>query len=55
MGVDNSFDMRFIAINWMLQVTNYEALDERTYSMPPETEFQKYIRSTQYGRMFVHT
>ncbi|CAO2819693.1 unnamed protein product [Amaranthus hypochondriacus] len=35
------------AISDLPAVTNYESLDERTYSMPPETEFQKYIRSTQ--------
>lgn len=33
-------------------MTNYESLDAMPYSRPPETEFQKYIRSTKYGKMF---
>lgn len=37
--------------NWIPQVTNYESLDEMPYSRPPETEFQKYIRSTKHGKM----
>ncbi|KAL2901255.1 hypothetical protein RDABS01_026337 [Bienertia sinuspersici] len=37
------------AISDLPLVTNYESLDEMAYSMPPQTEFQKYIRSTKHG------
>ncbi|KMT11400.1 hypothetical protein BVRB_5g107290 isoform A [Beta vulgaris subsp. vulgaris] len=36
------------AISDLPAVTNYESLDAMPYSRPPETEFQKYIRSTKY-------
>uniref|UniRef100_A0A803LTS4 Cytosine-specific methyltransferase n=1 Tax=Chenopodium quinoa TaxID=63459 RepID=A0A803LTS4_CHEQI len=36
------------AISDLPTVTNYESSDEMPYSRPPETEFQKYIRSTKY-------
>lgn len=36
------------AISDLPAVTNYESLDEMPYNKPPETEFQKYIRSTIY-------
>ncbi|KAH9606515.1 hypothetical protein KSS87_018905 [Heliosperma pusillum] len=37
------------AISDLPVVTNFETLDERPYSRPPETEFQKYIRSNNSG------
>jgi len=33
----------------ILQVMNTETREEMQYRNPPETEFQRYIRSTEYG------
>ncbi|RVX01352.1 DNA (cytosine-5)-methyltransferase CMT2 [Vitis vinifera] len=39
------------AISDLPAVTNYETRDEMLYGKPPETEFQKYIRSTKDGNV----
>ncbi|MCH82561.1 DNA (cytosine-5)-methyltransferase CMT2-like [Trifolium medium] len=37
------------AISDLPPVTNFETRDEMSYRNPPETEFQRYIRSTKNG------
>ncbi|KAF5197804.1 DNA (cytosine-5)-methyltransferase CMT2, partial [Thalictrum thalictroides] len=33
-------------------VKNDEVREEMSYKTPPQTEFQKYIRSSEYGELF---
>lgn len=37
----------------LLKVTIHETREEMSYKTPPETEFQKYIRATKYGKCFL--
>ncbi|XP_023889465.2 DNA (cytosine-5)-methyltransferase CMT2 [Quercus suber] len=39
------------AISDLPQVTSFETREEMSYQKPPETDFQRYIRSTRYGNI----